>query len=149
MTRATRVKEYPFSVVQASMARRVNREAVVLLGWGRAILFQVAHPLVAAGVAEHSDFRGGALNYVRRTRHTVRAMLGLTFGSAEEIQARADRINTIHTRVHGILREPTVHFPAGHTLLGDRPGAAAMGPRDSRGEPAAHLPAVRRCTHTR
>ena len=40
-------------------------------------------------------------------------MLGLTFGSAEEIQARADRINTIHTRVHGILREPTVHFPAG------------------------------------
>ena len=95
------------------MARRVNREVVVLLGWGRAILLQVAHPLVAAGVAEHSDFRKGTLSYVRRTRRTVGAMLGLTFGSAEEIRTRADRIKAIHRRVHGILRGPTGHFQAG------------------------------------
>ena len=39
-----------------------QREVVVLLGWGRAILLQLAHPLVAAGVAEHSGFGGGPLD---------------------------------------------------------------------------------------
>src|SRR5437016_2830686 len=34
------------------VARKINREAVVLLGWGRAILLQLSHPLVGAGVAE-------------------------------------------------------------------------------------------------
>ena len=100
-------------MVPAKVARRVNGEAVVLLGWGRAILLQLAHPLVAAGVAEHSGFGGGPLNYVRRTRRTVGAMLALTFGSPEDIRDRANRINAIHRRVHGVLREPTHHFDVG------------------------------------
>src|SRR5215468_9655083 len=37
--------------------RRVAREPAVLFGGGCALLLEVAHPLVAAGVAEHSDFR--------------------------------------------------------------------------------------------
>src|SRR5438046_658772 len=37
--------------------RRVSREPAVLFGGGCALLLEVAHPLVAAGVAEHSDFR--------------------------------------------------------------------------------------------
>ena len=42
----------------ASEAWRLNREAMLLLGAGpRALLLQLAHPAVAAGVAEHSDFR--------------------------------------------------------------------------------------------
>ena len=100
-------------MVPAKVARRVNGEAVVLLGWGRAILLQLAHPLVAAGVAEHSGFGGGPLNYVRRTHRTVGAMLALTFGSPEEMRDRANRINAIHRRVHGVLREPTRHFAVG------------------------------------
>ena len=40
----------------ASVTWKVNREAVLLLGGGRALLLQVAHPLVAAAVAAHSDF---------------------------------------------------------------------------------------------
>jgi uncharacterized protein (DUF2236 family) len=36
---------------------RVNREPVVFMGGGRALLLQVAHPLVAAGVAQHSDYQ--------------------------------------------------------------------------------------------
>ena len=39
-----------------SVAERINGERLVVLGWGIAILLQVAHPLVAAGVAEHSSF---------------------------------------------------------------------------------------------
>lgn len=99
-------------VLPSTVSRRVNGEVVVLLGWGRTILLQLAHPLVAAGVAQHSGFGGGPLNYFRRTHRTVGAMLALTFGSTEEVRERADRINAIHKRVHGVLREPTRHFPA-------------------------------------
>src|SRR5205823_703140 len=40
-----------------AVVRRVDGESVLLLGGGRALLMQLAHPLVARGVAEHSDFR--------------------------------------------------------------------------------------------
>ena len=40
-----------------SWLRRVSAESVLLLGGGRALLLEVAHPLVAAGVARHSRFR--------------------------------------------------------------------------------------------
>jgi len=95
------------------VARRVNSEIVVVLGWGRAILLQLAHPLVAAGVAEHSGFRLGSLEYVRRTHRTISAMLRLTYGSPEEIRHQADSINAIHRRVHGHLRQPTRRYSAG------------------------------------
>lgn len=93
-------------------ARRVNAEILVVIGWGRAILLQLAHPLVAAGVSEHSDFREGSLDYLRRSHHTIAAMLSLTFGSPDVVTAQADAINQIHQRVHGRLRVPTSRFPA-------------------------------------
>ena len=41
-----------------SEAWYLNREAMLLLGAGpRALLLQIAHPAVAAGVNDHSDFR--------------------------------------------------------------------------------------------
>ena len=39
-----------------TIAERINAERVVLAGWSRAILLQLAHPLVAQGVADHSSF---------------------------------------------------------------------------------------------
>ena len=96
-----------------TIVRKINREAVVLLGWGRAILLQLAHPLVAAGVAEYSDFDKSAGGYVRRVRRTVGGMLSITFGTREEAQRVIDRINTIHDRVHGTLSEAAGPFPAG------------------------------------
>ena len=87
------------SHVPVGLARQVNREVVVLLGWGKAILLQLAHPLVAAGVGEHSDFRWGGVSYVRRTRHTVGAILALTFGSEQEILARPPLGSTRFTGV--------------------------------------------------
>jgi len=54
-----------------TIAERINAERVVLAGWSRAILLQLAHPLVAQGVADHSSFsrrQGGAsTNAERRT----------------------------------------------------------------------------------
>ena len=95
------------------IAQRVNGEAVVVLGWGRAILMQVAHPLVAAAIAQHSDFEAGAVAYVRRMRRTIAAMLSLTFGTEPEVRRAAAQINAIHARVHGRLPETVGPFSAG------------------------------------
>jgi hypothetical protein len=95
------------------IARRINRETVVLLGWGRAILMQLAHPLVAAAVRDYSRFDQSAGGYVRRVRRTVGGMLAITFGSAAAAQESLARINGIHHQVRGTLRDAVGVFPAG------------------------------------
>src|SRR5262245_30493404 len=82
---------------------RLHREVVLLAGWGRAILLQLAHPLVAQGVADHSGFADSAWGRVTRLRRTLGAMLALTFGTPEEAAAAASVINRIHDRVNGQL----------------------------------------------
>jgi uncharacterized protein (DUF2236 family) len=96
-----------------SVTWKINREIVVVLGWGRAILLQLAHPLVAAGVADHSSFRESGVTYLWRLRQTIAAMLDLTFGTEREALAAATGINAIHDRVVGVLREPVGVFSAG------------------------------------
>jgi uncharacterized protein (DUF2236 family) len=95
------------------MAWTLHREMVLLAGWGRAILLQLAHPLVARGVADHSGFRTERWGRLHRLDRTLRAMLTLTFGTPEEAKAVAGAINGIHDRVHGWLREREGIFPAG------------------------------------
>jgi uncharacterized protein (DUF2236 family) len=96
-----------------SITWRINSEAIVVGGWGRAILLQLAHPLIAAGVAEHSSFRGSLMSSFRRLASTVRAMLMLTFGSDDQAIHSAAGINFIHDRVFGHLRERAGAFDAG------------------------------------
>ncbi|MDP3719603.1 MAG: oxygenase MpaB family protein [Acidobacteriota bacterium] len=89
-----------------SITWQVNREAFVLAGWGRAILLQLAHPAVAAGVHGHSAFRGSLAASLRRLRSTVGAMLAITFGDREQVIAAAAGINAIHDRVRGHAPPP-------------------------------------------
>jgi uncharacterized protein (DUF2236 family) len=96
-----------------TMAWRIHRERIMLLSWGRAILLQFAHPLVAAGVAEHSRFGAGPRENRRRLHRTVQAMLDLTFGSPARAGAAAGRIDAIHGRVTGRLATATGAHPAG------------------------------------
>jgi uncharacterized protein (DUF2236 family) len=84
-----------------SITWKVNREAIVVAGWGRAILLQLAHPAIAAGVHDHSSFRGSLLSSLRRLHSTVAAMQSLTFGDTEQMIAAAAGINMIHDRVSG------------------------------------------------
>ena len=81
-----------------SITRRINRENVLLLGGGRALLMQLAHPSVAAGVDEHSDFR---TRPVRRLRRTVRMTMAIVFGDRETALAAAHAVNRVHGRVRG------------------------------------------------
>ena len=74
-----------------SITWKINREVIVVAGWGRAILLQLAHPAVAAGVHDHSSFRGSIRSSFRRLHSTVGAMLSLTFGDTEQMIAAAAR----------------------------------------------------------
>lgn len=59
---------------------------------------QVANPGVAAGVAEHSDFRERPLHRLVRT---LELTMALTFGAREDAHAAARQINAVHQRVRG------------------------------------------------
>ena len=89
---------------------RVNREMVLLLGGGAALLSQVAHPLVAAGVYEHSGFREQPL---RRLYGTVTAMQRMIYGPRQVAEETAARIRGIHRRIHGHLPLDSAAFPKG------------------------------------
>ncbi len=103
----------------ASESWRLDREAMLLLGAGpRALLLQIAHPLVAAGVAEHSDFRSDPW---RRLDGTLRSYLRIIYGSTSAARGEVRRLNAMH-------RE---HHRSG--LRGTRPGAEPVGPCDPRG----------------
>jgi uncharacterized protein (DUF2236 family) len=78
-------------------------ERLALLAWPRAILLQLAHPLVAAGVADHSGFRASPLAPFARLRATVDAMRQLTFGTEAQAAATVRRIRSVHDRVNGTL----------------------------------------------
>jgi uncharacterized protein (DUF2236 family) len=80
-----------------SLAWRVNGEVVLLLGAGRALLMQLAHPAVAAAVVEHSGFPDDALGRLIRTMDTTFA---ITFGDSEQSRVAAARVNAVHERVH-------------------------------------------------
>ncbi len=80
-------------------------ERLALLAWPRAILLQLAHPLVAAGIAQHSGFRASTFAPLVRLRATVGAMRQLVFGSDDEASAVIARIKAVHDRVHGALPE--------------------------------------------
>ena len=103
------------------IVQQVSAERVVLLGWSRAILMQIAHPLIAAGVIQHSSFRGSAVEAAVRLHHTVAAMLSLTFGGSEERAAAIAGIRAIHRRVNGTLERGAGPFPAGTRYSAEDP----------------------------
>jgi uncharacterized protein (DUF2236 family) len=78
--------------------RTVAREGALLAGGARAILLQVAHPGVARGVVEHSDFATRPLD---RLRATLSYVYGVTFGTPEESRAVAALVTQAHQAVAG------------------------------------------------
>ncbi len=106
---------------ELSVAQLINRERVVVLGWGRALLWQLAHPLVAVAVARHSDFSRSLWASWRRFTRTVQAMRRLSFGTEAEADEVARWIRQAHQRVQGRLAEPLGPFPAGTTYRADDP----------------------------
>src|SRR5262245_57393595 len=79
---------------------------MLLLGAGpRAVLLQIAHPLVAAGVAEHSDFRSDPW---ARLSGTLRSYLRIVYGTADAARDEIRRLNELHRGIRGDVLEPDV-----------------------------------------
>jgi hypothetical protein len=88
-----------------SLTWSVNGEAVLLLGGGRALILQVAHPKVAAGVTEFSGYREDPWGRLYRT---LEVTLKIAFGDPETSRAASEGLRRIHGRVAGTddRREP-------------------------------------------
>ena len=93
-----------------SITWRVNREGALLLGGGRALILQVAHPLVGAGVAEHSNYREDPWGRLYRTLDVTTR---ITFGSTATAREASEALARVHTRVRGVTKEDGGRFPAG------------------------------------
>src|SRR5215472_8660065 len=63
-----------------SVSWKVNREAALFLGAGRAALLQLAHPWVAAALDQHSNLRNDP---VGRFHNTFRVVFTMIFGTLE------------------------------------------------------------------
>ena len=85
-----------------SISWRIDREVLVLAGGSCALLMQLAHPAVAAGVAEHSDFRADPF---ARLRRTLTATHAIVFGSTPRAESAIRRMNAIHSAVAGTVPE--------------------------------------------
>jgi len=90
--------------------RRISGEPIQILGGGRALLLEIAHPLVAAGVAQHSDFRSDPLGRLRRTLSAIGA---IAFRDRSAVVAAVRSIDRAHARVHGTLPRSVGRYAAG------------------------------------
>jgi uncharacterized protein (DUF2236 family) len=81
-----------------SMIWRVNSEAVLLLGGGRALILQVAHPQVAAGVGQFSRYREDPWGRIYRT---IDVTMKITFGDPATSRAAAEGLRARHAQVTG------------------------------------------------
>lgn len=82
-----------------SAIRRVGRESILLLGGPRALLMQAAHPLVAAGIVDHSRYREDPW---RRLARTMAALFTIVFGSCAEADRMGAMTRAAHARVRGV-----------------------------------------------
>ena len=101
-----------------SLFWQVNREALMVLSGPRALLLELAHPLVAAGVAEHSDFRRRPMGRLFRT---LGVMTAINFETRPKARAAAGHTRKCHSAVLGNLREEVGPYTAGTPYRADDP----------------------------
>ncbi|MNW23920.1 hypothetical protein D3C74_06290 [compost metagenome] len=92
---------------------RIAPEAGLLLGAGRAILLQLAHPQIGRAIAEHSDF---AANPLSRLIHTLGYIYALSNGTAEQQRKIIAHVDAAHRPIRATRDE-------------GRPAYSALDPR--------------------
>ena len=93
-----------------SISWRINREAGLFLAAGRALLLQLAHPWVAAAIAEHSTTLDDPIG---RFHQTFRVMFTVSFGSVEQAITVARHLHLRHQSIHGTMPETVGAFAQG------------------------------------
>src|SRR6516162_6947712 len=94
----------------ASLTLRVDREAAIFLGAGRALLLQLAHPYVAAAIAEHSRTLADP---VGRFHRTFNVTFTLVFGTLDQALRAARHLHQRHSAIQGVLPKAVGPFAAG------------------------------------
>jgi uncharacterized protein (DUF2236 family) len=89
---------HPGPVRPGSVAWRIGAEGVLMLGGGRALILQVAHPKVAAGVEQHSNYREAPW---RRLYRTLDVTTRIVFGDERSSAEAAAGLRRVHERVRG------------------------------------------------
>ncbi len=102
-----------------SVIRRIgNSPLTPFLGGGPAVLLQVAHPLIAAGVVQHSDYRR---DLWRRLARTLRALYLIAYGTKAEAERAGEAVQAVHARVEGRTQTQLGRFPAGTSYSASDP----------------------------
>jgi uncharacterized protein (DUF2236 family) len=108
--------DYPFP--PGTQTWRINKEAVLLLGAGRALLMQAAHPMIARALVEHSYFREHPL---RRLLHTLSGISRMIFSDKQQARHIARHIRRRHQAISGEIDELIGDFPPGRRYFADNP----------------------------
>jgi Uncharacterized protein conserved in bacteria len=98
----------PFLFAPESEMWRINRERCGLIYGPAAAILQVAHPRIAQGVHDHSNFRTDTMGRLRRTLEGTNR---IAFGRASEAEAIKARL----TAVHGRFGAPSLPASTGRT----------------------------------
>jgi uncharacterized protein (DUF2236 family) len=80
---------------------QLYREPYPIVGGVRALLLQIAHPAVAQGVAQYSNFQSDPFG---RGFRTFQAMANIYFGDRQQAEKTAGRLQKIHSGIKG-------HYP--------------------------------------
>lgn len=94
----------------ASLTWKINREAGLFLGAGRAALLQLAHPWVTASLVDHSQVLA---NPIRRFHNTFRIVFTMIFGSLDQALSAARHLHGLHARIRGEMPEAVATFRRG------------------------------------
>ena len=81
-----------------SMMWKINKEITVLFGGARALLMHASHPLIAAGARQTSFYQRDPW---KRLIRTLSLQNSVTFGTKEEADDSATRINKLHEVIKG------------------------------------------------
>jgi uncharacterized protein (DUF2236 family) len=88
-----------------SVVRRVHGDVTTMMVGGvAALLLQMLHPAVLAGVWDHSNFRADMQGRLRRTARFISVT---SFGHRDDAQAAIARVRGIHARIDGVLPDGT------------------------------------------
>ena len=104
----------------ASLSWKINRESALFLGAGRAALLQLAHPWVAAALAEHSTVINRP---IARFHNTFRIVFTMIFGSLGQALASARHLYKLHTQIHGKMPEDIARWKRGSRYEANEIGA--------------------------
>ncbi len=90
-----------------SVVWRVHGDVTTMMVGGvSALLLQMLHPAVLAGVWDHSRFRDDMHGRLRRT---ARFIAVTSYGSAEEAEAVIAKVREVHGFVQGVLPDGTAY----------------------------------------